>query len=44
MLVVPLTEYTETVPVIVGTNIIRQFKSVSSDDSNIPEGWKLAMT
>lgn len=28
MLVVPLTEYTETVPVIVGTNIIRRFKSV----------------
>ena len=44
MLVVPLTEYTETVPVIVGTNIIRQFKSASSDDSDVPEGWKLAMT
>ena len=44
MLVVPLTEYTENVPVIIGTNIIRRFKSVSTDDNHIPEGWKLAMT
>ena len=44
MLVVPLTEYTENVPVMVGTNNIRRFKSVSTDDNFIPEGWKLAMT
>lgn len=42
LLVVPLTEYNKTVPVIVGTNIIRHFTPVSSEESEVPQSWTLA--
>ena len=45
MLVTPLTEYNQKVPVIVGTNIIRYFTAASSDDNmTVPECWKVAFS
>lgn len=45
MLVTPLTEYNQKVPVIVGTNIIRHFTAASPDDgTTVPEGWKVAFS
>ena len=44
MLVVPLTDYNSIVPVIIGTNVIRRFKAVSSENNNttLPDGWRIA--
>ena len=39
-LVVPMTDYNNTVPCIVGTNVIREFQRSNSDDT--PEAWKVA--
>ena len=39
-LVVPMTDYNNTVPSIVGTNVIREFQRSNSDDT--PEAWKVA--
>ena len=40
MLVVPQTEHNRTVPVIIGKNVINRLKAVSSDDTEVTDGWK----
>ena len=40
-LVVPTTEYNKSVPVIVGTNLLREFKMRISEEDLIPEPWQL---
>ena len=42
MLVVPMTDYNVEVPVIVGTNVIRQFENPSEETDAIPDEWKAA--
>ena len=42
MLVVPLTEYNKTVPVIVGTNIIHLLKDAATGVNQIPDNWRTA--
>lgn len=42
LLVVAMTDYNKSVPVIVGTNIIRQCKQLSSDAEQAPEAWQMA--
>ena len=42
ILVVPLTEYNKTVPVIVGTNILNLFHDVETDKNQVPDSWKTA--
>ncbi len=42
VLVVPTTDYGLSVPVVIGTNIIRICKRACSDDSAIPEEWNAA--
>ena len=42
MLVVPLTEYNKTVPVIVGTNILNLFHDVEISKNQVPDSWKTA--
>ena len=42
ILVVSLTEYNETVPVIVGTNILERLHEVKTDKSQIPDSWNTA--
>ena len=42
ILVVSLTEYNKTVPVIVGTNILERFQDVETDQSQIPDSWNTA--
>ena len=42
ILVVPLTEYNKTVPVIVGTNILEWFHEVLINKSQIPKSWNTA--
>ena len=44
LLVVPTTEYNRTVPLIVGTNVIRQFKDYSSNSKEVPEAWQSAIS
>ena len=41
-LVMPNTEYNRQVPVIVGTNVIRIYQALYSEDSEIPPQWKPA--
>ena len=41
LLVVEMTDYNKSVPVIVGTNIIRQCKQLSPDNELAPEAWQL---
>ena len=41
-LVVPMTEYNHKVPIIVGTNIIRECKMASSDTETVPLAWQTA--
>ena len=41
-LVVPMTEYNHKVPIIVGTNIIRECKMASSDTESVPLAWQTA--
>ena len=43
LLVVEMTDYYKSVPVIVGTNIIRQCKQLSPDNELAPEAWQLAI-
>ena len=40
-LVVPMTEYNKHVPVIVGTNLLREFKMCISEDEQMPGPWQL---
>lgn len=42
LLVVPSTDYNKTVPIIVGTNIIRQFKESSTENNIISIEWQSA--
>ncbi|MCW4346603.1 MAG: pol polyprotein, partial [Candidatus Thiodiazotropha endolucinida] len=42
LLVVPLTEYNKTVPVIIGTNIIHLLKDQAMEANQVPANWKLA--
>ena len=42
ILVVSLTEYNKTVPVIVGTNILERFQDVETDQCQIPDSWNTA--
>ncbi|MCG8034843.1 MAG: DDE-type integrase/transposase/recombinase, partial [Candidatus Thiodiazotropha taylori] len=42
MLVVPLTEYNENVPVIAGTNIISLFQNTGADRGLVPDAWETA--
>ena len=42
LLVVPVTEYNSQVPVIVGTNIIRQYKNSYEGSDDVPEEWNTA--
>ena len=42
LLVVPLTEYNKRGPIIAGTNIISRVMPTSSDESQVPQSWKLA--
>ena len=44
-LIIPNTEYNQKVPIIVGTNVIRLYQALYSDDSevaDIPPQWKAA--
>lgn len=41
-LVVPTTDYHHNVPVLIGTNIIREFKEQASNIEETPEEWKTA--
>ena len=43
-LVVPMTEYNHEVPIIVGTNIIRECKIASVDIEAVPQAWQTAFT
>ena len=43
-LVVPMTEYNHEVPVIVGTNIIRECKIASQNIEGVPTAWQVAYT
>lgn len=44
VLVIPTTEYSQTVPIIVGTNVIRLCRDmIGIDDSSLPEAWKTAV-
>ena len=43
-LVVPMAEYNQEVPVIVGTNIIRECKIASVDIASVPTAWQTAFT
>ena len=43
-LVVPMTEYNHQVPIIVGTNIIRECKMASVDIEAVPQAWQTAFT
>ena len=36
-----MTEYNKHVPVIVGTNLLREFKMRTSEDEQMPEPWQL---
>lgn len=42
LLVVAMTDYNKSVPVIVGTNIIRQCKQLNNDIEQAPEAWQMA--
>ena len=42
LLLVPDTEYNRTVLLIVGTNVIRQFKDYPSNSKEVPEAWQAA--
>jgi transposase InsO family protein len=42
VLVVPTTQYHLKVPVLLGTNIIREMKNTQSKDTGVPEEWKTA--
>ena len=42
LLVVEMTEYNKSVPVIVGTNIKQQCKQLSNDNELAPEAWQMA--
>ena len=42
LLVVPSTDYNKTVPIIVGTNIIRQLKESSTENNIISNEWQSA--
>ena len=41
-LIMPNTEYNRQVPIIVGTNVIRTYQSLYSEESDIPLQWKAA--
>ena len=41
-LIMPNTEYNRQVPIIVGTNVIRTYQSLYSEESDIPPQWKAA--
>ena len=41
-LVVPMTDYNKTVPFIVGTNVIREYKKSDSVSDDVPEAWQIA--
>lgn len=43
MLVVPQTEYNKMIPVVVGTNIIRQFSDIPSETKKVASAWKVAI-
>ncbi|MCG8030630.1 MAG: reverse transcriptase family protein [Candidatus Thiodiazotropha taylori] len=43
-LVVPMTEFNQEVPVIIGTNIIRELGSLSEDTEEVPAEWQLAFS
>ena len=43
-LVVPMTEYNHEVPVIVGTNIIRECKIAFQNIEGVPTAWQVAYT
>ena len=44
LLLVPNTEYNRTVPFIVDTNVIRQFKDYSFNSTKVPEAWQSAFS
>ena len=43
LLVVPQTEYNKTVPVVVGTNIIRRFSDLPPETREVASAWKVAI-
>ena len=42
LLVVPMTEYNKRVPIIAGTNIISRIMPTSTEESEVPQNWRLA--
>ena len=42
MLIVSQTEYSKTVPIIAGTNIINFFHNINEKESQVPAGWRTA--
>ncbi|MCG8034658.1 MAG: retropepsin-like domain-containing protein [Candidatus Thiodiazotropha taylori] len=43
-LVVSTTDYNKRVPIIIGTNVLRQFKHSLSDDNDVPNAWQSAFS
>ena len=40
VLVVPTTEYNLKVPVVIGTNVIKQCRNMCTQETEIPDEWK----
>ena len=41
-LVVPITAYHAEVPIVIGTNIIREYDTMCDSDDDVPPEWKVA--